>query len=74
MIREHDIKLVDDSLKTLSEHFDSVRIFVTRHENDDTGTMNLCKGSGNWFTAYGHIKKWIAIEEEAFRIESRNNE
>lgn len=71
MSKEHDLKIVDDALKVLSGHFDSVRIFCTRHEDNDTGTMNLCKGAGNWFTSYGHIKKWVAMEEERFSIEAR---
>lgn len=57
--------------KTLNEHCDSVRIFVTA-PGVDGNTHSISKGSGNWYAQYGHVKEWITSEEEATRMEEHN--
>lgn len=61
-----DMKLLDNALKLISEHFDTVQIFATRHEPEvHTGTVNSYKGVGNWYARYGQIKEWVAkVEKE----------
>jgi hypothetical protein len=63
--READcqMELIDSAFRTLSEHFDTVAIFCTRHIADDTGTVKWHRGGGNWYARYGHIKSWVLYEE-----------
>ena len=62
--RDRDLELVKQHVEQLGEHFDSVQIFVTRHEAGELdGTININTGAGNWFARYGHIRNWINTEE-----------
>jgi hypothetical protein len=73
-MKDEDLRLVNAHVAQLSEFFDTVQIFCTRHQN--TGTINVNCGSGNWYTRYGHIKCWIRNEEnrndDNFCIESES--
>lgn len=51
-----------DAAEALSEHFDTVAIFVTRHEEGEIGTTNASWGTGNFFTRWGQLEKWMARE------------
>lgn len=69
-----DLKLVDDALKLLSEHFDNVHIFAARHEGgEDGGTTVYNKGIGNWFARWGQIDYWHRKQSEQARIEQRSD-
>lgn len=71
---EQDIKLITDHVNALGEHFDTVQIFCTRHEPTEAdGTIAIQKGVGNWFARYGHIRTWIAKQDESSRIEERKD-
>ena len=72
-VKSHDpdIKLVEQSMNVLREHFDTVQIFVSRKDED--GTVNATQGVGNWFACYGQVKDWIHRSEENTRIEARKN-
>lgn len=67
-----DIVLLKATSARLSEHFDTVQIFVTRQTSD--GTVNCQWGSGNWFARYGQIKQWLVKEDEAACVECRKSE
>ena len=55
--------------------FDSIQIFVTRHDSsNDGGTLHVESGTGNWYARYGQVKDWIARQEEIARKETRNEE
>lgn len=63
--QDQDEKRVDDALRVLGEHFDSIQIFATR-VNDNSeggGTVHISKGIGNWFARYGHAKMWCNRSE-----------
>lgn len=49
--------LVSKAVDGLGEHFDSVRVFVTRHEGDST--LALTRGSGNNYASLGQITEWL---------------
>lgn len=72
-VKSHDpdIKLVEQSMNVLREHFDTVQIFASRQDED--GTVNATQGVGNWFARYGQVKDWIHRSEENTRIEARKN-
>jgi len=59
--QEHDdMRRIREACEVLSEHFDSVQIFATRHEmGTDDGTVNVSYGVGNWFARYGQIHQWM---------------
>ena len=43
----------------LSEHFDTVQIFVTRHISNEKGTVQCNAGSGNFFARFGQVQFWL---------------
>lgn len=49
--------LVEKATDGLGEHFDSVRIFVTKHE--DGSTLALTRGNGNNYAQIGQVSEWI---------------
>lgn len=60
-----DQKLLRKATDSLREHFDSVQIFVTRVEGDNT--MNGEHGAGDWFARYGMVKQWIFAQEQRIK-------
>jgi hypothetical protein len=69
---EQDYSRVKEAAQLLAEHFDSVQIFVSRHEQTTHGgTININYGTGNWFARYGQINNWLTREDEYERINSR---
>ncbi len=72
--QDSDLKLVDKAIQDLSEHFDSVQIFVSRHLNDDEGTATVAKGSGNWYARWGQTWRWVQTEDEYEREQVRKRE
>lgn len=75
MSREADMELVRKSIDSIAEHFDSVQIFVTRHEQGELdGTVNIQLGTGNWFTRYGQVEAWVVKTRESFRVDERKTE
>lgn len=66
---KEDLRRIDDAVKMLTEHFDAIQVFVTRHESGELGgTVRVSKGVGNWYARYGQIKHWIIVEEHASRL------
>ena len=60
-----DLKMCQDAVSKLIDHFDSVQIFATRHDPSVMdGTVNVNTGLGNWFTRYGQVKLWVKREEK----------
>lgn len=73
--RETDMQRVQQACETLSEYFDSVQIFATRHEPEqEGGTVNVAWGSGNWFSRYGIVQEWMIRQDERTRKHTREND
>lgn len=72
-LTDHEKKIVQEAASTLGEHFDSVQIFVTRHEASDGGTIRAIEGRGNWFARYGQVREWVIREEETSRVHARED-
>lgn len=69
-----DLDRVQNALNVLSEHFDSVHIFASRHEPEiEDGTISVQKGVGNWFARYGQISEWMVKQDEYARVNAREN-
>lgn len=61
--------LVQKHAAELGEHFDSVRIFVTwPNTNDSTNTQAYDAGSGNFYAQLGHVHEWLEIQREYQRL------
>lgn len=59
---------VKQACQVLIEHFDTVQIFVTRHEPEqEGGTVNVAYGEGNWFARYGFICDYMIRQDEHTR-------
>lgn len=73
---EHEgyVKMLDAHCAKLGEHFDTVHIFVTRHEGDRDQTRMVNRGSGTWFSRFGQIREWLIYEEERIRESARKTE
>lgn len=70
----NDIRLLQEALDKVSEHFDAVTILCSRHDPTvEGGTVALVAGRGNNFARYGQGREWILREEENFRQQARNN-
>lgn len=57
------MEIIDAAFGNLSEHFDSVIIFATRHISNDRGTLKWTRGGGNWYARFGQVKEWVLAEE-----------
>lgn len=70
---EADMKRVEDAVAALGDHFDTVQVFVTRHEAGMVdGTVTISKGAGNWFARFGQVVSWTTVMKEHDRLRARN--
>ena len=63
---ERSHKQIMKYVKELSEGYDTVQIFLTRHVDINKNiedTESLYFGLGNKFAIYGQIKNWLLTEE-----------
>lgn len=67
---DQDEAMLDKHVAFLMEHFDSVRIFVTRNERDGC-TMVCNRGRGNFYASLGQIKEWVIMQDARARTEIR---
>lgn len=59
---QEEVALVDKAVNLLSEHFDTVQIFITKTESNSTYAG--AKGSGNFYARRGQIRDWMIKEDE----------
>jgi hypothetical protein len=71
--QDRDLAKVSQAIDALSEFFDTVQIFVTRHENSEVGTISVQKGSGNWYARVGQVHEWMTKNSEETREDVREN-
>lgn len=60
-------KKIESFCKEVYPYVDSIRIFITKHENNEVGTTRYDYGLGNWYAQYGQIKEWA--ENVSFNTE-----
>lgn len=61
---EAEDALLEKAIHLLSEHFDTVQIFVTRFDGADDGkTFHMAKGTGNFWARFGSVQGWIKRQE-----------
>lgn len=69
---EIDQKLVSSHCDQLMEHFDTVRIFVTRYSDGNTRTIT--NGRGCLYSQYGQVKEWVIQTEEQSKERMRHQD
>lgn len=68
-----DLDRIKEHVTQLAEHFDTVHIFVTRHEEGDIGTTNASWCHGSYFTRRGQIEDWVIKQDERTRLEAKRD-
>jgi hypothetical protein len=67
-------KLVSEAASRLAEHCDSVRIFVSWHDDETAGyTKAFSEGRGNVFAQLGQIREWLIIRKEEAACKARDD-
>lgn len=70
-----DFQRIKKAVEDLGEYYESVHIFVTRHDSGGAGgTINLNMGCGNWFARYGQVTEWILKCDERSKCFIRREE
>lgn len=52
------LKIIKAKTAQLTEHFETVQVFVTIHESDGN-TKSTRWGSGNYFARVGQVQMWL---------------
>lgn len=65
-------KMADDAVEKLSEHCDSVRIFLTA-PNGNGETSCYTVGNGNFHAQAGQIAEWMEMQREHARAKARRD-
>ena len=63
MEKDPDLKILENHVAQLAEHFDTVQIFVTRYIGESKETVNAHYGTGNYFARVGQVGTWVSIQE-----------
>jgi hypothetical protein len=73
-ISEQEEQIVREAKGKLLEHFDSVRIFVTRHGGPKSQTSYFDSGGGNFLAQLGQVRMWLMMQEENIKgsVPSKN--
>jgi len=67
-----DMKRVQATVDALGEHFDTVKVFVSRHMPAELGgTIRMEGQSGNNYAIYGQTKEFVLKMEERIRMDAR---
>lgn len=65
------IKVLQEHTRVLREHFDSVQVFVTRHNGHTEITESYQHGSGSWYERVGNVRMWTLRMEEDARLRAQ---
>lgn len=57
------VKLVEQALKTIMEHFDCVQFLGSYECPNDGGTINIYRGKGNWYARQGMAHDFLARDQ-----------
>lgn len=62
---EGDLRFLNYYADVLRKQFDSVQIFVTK-ENGDNTTRLITSGRGDYYARVGAVRQWVGREERLF--------
>ena len=71
--KDQDLARLKQHAAAMAEHFDTVQIFATRHEQN-AGTVHCAWGSGNFYARAGQVAAWLAKQDEDERDSARTKE
>ena len=69
MITKDDERRLEAYTRQISEHYDSVRIFVTRHNSETSCTESMTKGIGCLYSQKGVIDEWTTQIKTAEKLQ-----
>lgn len=77
--KDADLKLLDEHVDKLMEHFDSVQIFATRQHSAVTGdsdknTMSCESGGGNFYARMGQVREWLIRQDTYVEEHARKSQ
>ena len=77
IIPESDQNMVRECKEKLLEHFDTCRIFVSRHDGSKDETAMFDCGGGHFYAQLGQIFEWLEIQRQyqknwAIRKDAKN--
>lgn len=72
-LTDEEEKLLEAALGKLLENFDTVRIFVTRHDGGANVTHARARGGGNAYAQEGQIAEWLSLQAAA-AVDQANKE
>jgi hypothetical protein len=68
-------EMVREAVLKLGEHFESVRIFVTRaNPESPSETQAIDEGTGNFYAQLGQITEWLSIQDQYQRNWAKRND
>ena len=59
----NSLPIVSQACAALGEHFDSVQIFVCKHDGGEKETHTYNAGLGCWNARYGQVREWLVMKE-----------
>lgn len=74
VITDDDISRVKAAANSLIEHFDSVRIFVTKHDGPSDATGGYSTGKGNYHAQEGQIHEWLVMKDAEARQDATEHQ
>lgn len=72
--KDKDLETLTRHTAMLSEHFDTVQIFVTKHEAPEQRTYAMQDGCGNWYARLGQVAEWKVVQDERAREHERHTD
>ena len=64
-----DVERVRPHVEALAAKFDSVQVFVTRHDPTTGGTIAVNLGEGNQYARRGQVREWMLMDEAAAEMD-----
>lgn len=67
---DEDDAILCGHVAQLLEHFESVRVFVTRSVRGDDGPASLggSQGGGNFYAQIGQVREWLVQQDHRARM------
>ena len=59
---DDDIRILERHVAQLGEHFQSVRIITTSHQ--DGNTFTATSGAGNFYAQIASVREWLMRQDE----------
>lgn len=66
-------KALEQAIKILSEHFETVSIFTSNYVGGDKDTEFRYAGYGNWFARFGQLVEWVEKQHHRARLEEEDD-